>query len=104
MEKIKLLATGKAARNLRNWNTLSYSMFALLHCPGVPLPSLTWYKNEESLDDMYFAVPENRTVMNKLHISNASRDLLNTVLVCRAENLLYSASFNVSATVDLNRK
>ncbi|XP_074599899.1 nephrin-like isoform X2 [Brevipalpus obovatus] len=69
---------------------------------GVPLPSLTWYMNGEPIDDMYFSIEENKTVINQLTIFNVSRDHLKSVLMCTATNALYPSSFNATITLDLN--
>jgi len=79
-------------------------LFFFLSLSGVPLPSLTWYMNGEPIDDMYFSIEENKTVINQLNIFNVSRDHLKAVLMCTATNALYPSSLNATITLDLNCK
>ncbi|XP_022245077.1 nephrin-like isoform X5 [Limulus polyphemus] len=68
---------------------------------GNPLPSLTWWKESELIDESYEVTPQKIT-FNQLHVPPLHRNDLMVVFTCRASNNNISLPISSSVKIDLN--
>lgn len=70
---------------------------------GRPQPKLTWWHENELIDDSYDAISEKK-VQNLLHFHNLTRDHLHTSLTCQASNNNITTPISSAVTLNVNRK
>ncbi|XP_076350335.1 protein turtle-like isoform X2 [Tachypleus tridentatus] len=69
---------------------------------GNPLPSLTWWKEADLIDESYEVTPQKIT-FNQLHVPSLHRNDLMVAFSCRAMNNNISLPISTSVKIDLNQ-
>ncbi|XP_076325207.1 nephrin-like isoform X2 [Tachypleus tridentatus] len=70
---------------------------------GKPIPSLTWWKDSELIDDSYEVTPQQIT-FNQLHVHALHRNDLMSVFTCEASNNNMSLPMTDYVKIDMNLK
>ncbi|XP_018045813.1 PREDICTED: hemicentin-2-like [Atta colombica] len=70
---------------------------------GLPPPRVTWYFNDEVLDDTYTQEHDDITI-NRLDIRRVTRNFLRTRLICKANNTQLMMPLTSEVILDVNLK
>ncbi|XP_018346150.1 PREDICTED: hemicentin-2-like [Trachymyrmex septentrionalis] len=70
---------------------------------GLPPPRVTWYFDDEVLDDTYTQEHDDITI-NRLDIRRVTRDFLRTRLICKANNTQLMMPLTSEVILDVNLK
>ncbi|KYQ58917.1 Protein turtle like protein A [Trachymyrmex zeteki] len=70
---------------------------------GLPPPRVTWYFDDEVLDDTYTQEHDDITI-NRLDIQRVTRDFLRTRLICKANNTQLMTPLTSEVILDVNLK
>lgn len=106
-ENIQILNEG--GKHIQHWilgpyNEGSSVNLTCISSGGSPKPKLTWWHNNQLIDDIVDKLDEDKKVTNILHLRNLDRKDLQSSYTCRSSNNNVTDPLQSSVMMDLNCK